>query len=136
MSTTQLALGSAFLVLLGTAFVDLITPAPPPIVVHDLHFADGIIHQDRTVIAEDGDAAFFANWSAKFVDVATGEPVCEGSGSWPYQPGRSKKPIPYREWVGDPECVLMPGTYIPVAAWNWGYAGTSHQGEPFTITAQ
>ena len=133
MSTTQLAIGGAFLVLIGSALVDFVTPEPPPIVVHDLHYEDGTIYQDRTVIDDGTGAGFFASWAARIEDVDTGEQVCAGEGSWTYSPGRSTNPIPLREWVGDADCTLSPGTYVPVAAWNWGYDQTSHRGDVFTI---
>lgn len=132
MSVTHTGVGLAVFIGFGTLLVDFIAPKPPVIVVHDLHYEDGLIYQDRTV-TPDGDAdVFYAFWAAKIVDGQTGEVVCSGDGAWPYAAGRRNIPIPLSEWVGEP-CDLPPGQYRPIAAWSWGYDSTDHAGRMFTI---
>jgi hypothetical protein len=135
MSATQLMLGAAPLIFLGTLALDVMTPAPPPIVVHDLHYDGGLIYQDRTVFGDGDPGGFYAQWTARLIDASTGDtvPGCAGEGAWTYQPGRIVKPIPLAEWVGSDECAPPPGQYVPIASWYWGYDQTSHQGQPFTI---
>ena len=132
MSTTQMILGSGVLIFVGTTVVDLVTPAPPNIVVHDLHYEAGVMHQDRTVISDEGTDVFYAFWAAKIIDANTREQMCAGDGSWPYAAGRKVVQLPLDEWVGA-ECDLGPGEYIPLAAWYWGSDQTSFTGQPFTI---
>lgn len=132
MSTTQMILGSSVLILVGTSLVDLVTPAPLNIVVHDLRYEAGVMHQDRTVISQGGSDVFYAFWAAQILDAKTGEQMCAGDGSWPYAEGRKVVQIPLNEWVGA-ECDLGSGEYIPVAAWYWGSDQTWFTGQPFTI---
>ena len=132
MSATQTVIGGTVLVGLLTLAVDMVTPAPPAIVVHDLHYEDGIMFQDRTVSAEGGEPVFYAFWTAKILDAETNVAVCSGEGAFPYAVGRRNVQIELSEWVGEP-CDLPPGTYRPVAAWSWGYDQTSHAGHVFTI---
>lgn len=135
MSATQLFLGAAPLIVIGTLALDVLTPDPLPIVVHDLHYDDGMIYQDRTVIDDGNPGGFYAQWVARVVDARTGDtvPGCIGEGAWTYEPGRAIKPLPLTEWVGSADCAPPPGDYIPVASWYWGYSQTSHQGPVFTI---
>jgi hypothetical protein len=132
MSMTQTLIGGVALVAFGTLVVDVVTPDSPAIMVHDLRYENGFIFQDRTVIPENGGQSFYAFWAATIIDTQTGQSVCTGSGSFPYQAGRRDIPIPLSEWVGEP-CDLPPGEYQPLAVWNWGYDQTSHAGQEFTV---
>lgn len=132
MSMTQTILGSSVLILVGTTVVDLVTPSAPNIVVHALHYEAGVMHQDRTVIPNDGSEVFYAFWAAQIIDANTGAQVCSGDGSWPYAGGRKVVALPLDEWVGS-DCDLGPGEYVPLAAWYWGSDQTSFTGQPFTI---
>lgn len=110
--------------------------APIPLDVHSLVYEAGTVFQDRT-ITTDG-TAFYAQWAAAVIDVATGDPVpwCSGSGSFPYQPGHKVKEFPLATWVGNENCTpenLNPGTYFLRASWQWGTEQTSKDSEPFEV---
>lgn len=132
MSATQLFLGAAPLILVGTLALDLLTPDPLNIVVHDLRYEAGVMRQDRTVISDDGSEVFYAFWDAQVLDANTGDQVCSGNGSDVYSVGRKTAELLLHVWVGA-DCDLPPGEYIPLAVWYWGSNQTSFAGQPFTI---
>lgn len=139
MSMTQTMIGGTALILVGTMILDVVTPDPEAIIVHDLSYDEGFILQDRTVIAVGADGTFYAHWAARFEYAETGKnvPNCSGNGAWSYEVGRSIMPIPYREWVGNGRCELEPGVeYVPIASWSWGANQTSFVGESFVIEGE
>jgi len=124
MQFTQLAIGGAAVIgFLQLAIINPIkarlAPLPPPIIVHSLEYADGMITQDRTVST---DAPFVAAWSAQIIDTKTGRAVsgCEGSGVWPYPSGRIAPSMSVAEWVGSDACELPQGKYQPVVTFQAG----------------
>jgi hypothetical protein len=117
----------------GSAVLQVILPAVPPIQVQSLVYGDGIIHQTRTVTAPDG-GVFWAQFHAQVIDTNTGKPApfCDGSGSWNYKAGSATYDIPLPEWVGDARCTpesLPSSCFRPVATWFWGTDQTSHAGK-------
>lgn len=137
MSTAHLVAGVVGASVILQGLVSLALPDLPPIEVHSLTYKDGIVHQDRTVVAE-GDT-FPAEWRAFVMDANTKQPVdgCSGSGFWPYKAGRRVAEIPLPEWVGSETCTReylasLGGEYYPLASWHWGNDGTSKKGKPFT----
>jgi hypothetical protein len=86
--------------------VGLITPSPPPIEVHSIHYADGAVVQDRTVTPNGQNPVKLLQWSAQVVYAGTGRPVqgCTGAGSWPYERGRLTVQFDLPEWVGNAAC--------------------------------
>lgn len=129
---TSVAVGIMAAVGLGNAYDAM---RPQAIVVHDLHYENGHIVQDRTVSA-DGDY-FFAGWRAQINYASTGSPVpgCQGDGQWNYPVGRREFNIPLSEWVGSDQCTpdsLDPALdYVPVATWFWGSDQEVHTGGAF-----
>lgn len=104
----------------------------PPIVIHDLVYANGVVTQDRTVTT---DGPWTGIWEADIIDTKTGEVVenCHGEGVWDYPPGRRRPEIPFREWVGNKLCELPPGEYQLVAIYRAGTFKTLFRGDVFKV---
>lgn len=132
MSFSTHAVGTAMLALIMQGAWEILGPSLPPIVVHSLTYEEGFIVQDRTVHA---DGKFTAVWAAVILDKKTGlaVPDCQGTGSWDYQAGHKVIEIPLAEWVGNPQCDLGPGTYIPMARYSAGEFLEIKRGEEFTL---
>ena len=136
MSATHMVVGSSVVAAAVVGVLGLVLPEPQPITVHSISYEDGIVSQDRTVVAEG--EAFYASWAAAVMRAEDDTPIawCNGSGSWPYPTGRRKAAIDLPEWVGSEECTpdsLPPGEYYLKAAWYWGNNQTSARSEPFAI---
>ena len=137
MSTIHLAIGMTLAAGVTQAALMVVLPEPEAITVHSLTYIDGVVHQDRTVVAEN--ETFPAEWRAFIMDADTKLPVdgCSGSGFWPYPKGRRVADIPLPEWVGSETCTreyltALGGQYYPLASWHWGNDGTSKKGKTFT----
>jgi hypothetical protein len=138
MHISQMAIGGAAVIgFLQLAIINPIktrlAPLPPPIIVHSLEYADGMITQDRTVST---DGPFVAAWSAQIINAQTGRAVigCEGSGVWPYPPGRIAPSMSVAEWVGSDACVLGVGKYQPIVTFQAGSWENVTRGEVFEVT--
>jgi hypothetical protein len=137
MSMTHTIAGAGVVGLLISAAIGVVLPKPTPITIHSLTIDDGgVVTQDRTVITQSD--AFFATWSAAVMDMASGAPVegCEGSGTFPYEPGRVAARMPLPRWVGSATCTfdaLPPGQYQLRAAWYWGGSQTAAVSPVFTV---
>lgn len=117
---------SLFLGALGVA-----TRQEPGITVHSLEYFNGIVRQERTVIA--GGKTFFAKWDAR-VETGNGlEIVCIGSGSHDYVEGYKTISMGVKDWTGDSECDLSDGDYRLIATWHWGNSHTTHKSAIFTV---
>ena len=130
--TVQTTIGTAVLGPALAVAAGIFLPEPPAITVHSLTYENGIVHQERTIIADA--PAFHADWSARVQD-QDGVTVCEGNGSWAYATGYAVFDIPIDDWVGDPGCLDRLSAnhqYRLIAAWNWGDNQTSQVSEPFT----
>ena len=94
MSTIHLAIGMTLAAGVTQAALMVVLPEPEAITVHSLTYIDGVVHQDRTVVAEN--ETFPAEWRAFIMDKATKKPVegCSGSGFWPYPSGNRVAKIP------------------------------------------
>ena len=131
MSLFQTTLGAGIVFAAAQGLYMAIGPAPAPIQVHSLTYDAGYIVQDRTV----AQPAVVAQWQA---DILTqhGNPVpnCHGEGFWRYAGGRSAPRFTLQEWVGNPNCQLLPGQYFPRAIYSNGEFEVVKRGEIFEVT--
>ena len=136
MSVSQAMAGFAVAVAVGHIAVQAVLPAPAPIIIHGITYDAGMVLQDRTVQTDE--AAFFAGWAATVVNAATGESLrwCEGSGAFPYKPGRMVIEFTLPEWTGRAECTpesLPPGEYYLRGVWSWGDRQASRESASFEV---
>jgi len=123
MSIGQMIIGAGVVGVAMNALLGAVLPSGEGVIVHSLTYDAGYVLQDRTVMAESN---FNMQWTAKVVDVATGDVVypCEGFGVFDYPPGRKVARIPIAEWVGNDACtvdVFQHGrAYELQASWDWG----------------
>lgn len=132
MLQTSAAVG--FLAVVASAAIQTVLPDPPRIEIHSITVADGMVTQDRTV---NSDApTFWMRWSATIVDLQTGMPIadCTGSGEFNYPTGRHAKTMTIKVWTGNDKCDLPPGHYVPQAIYIWGDDQVSAVGEEFGVT--
>lgn len=121
---------------LGTAALQSLLPSPPPIQVHELSYADGMVTQYRTVNGS-GEVVLMS-WAAQLVRADDNSPVagCTGSGSWPYQTGRLRADLPLAEWVGSSVCqpwTLPVGEYRLRAVYSVEGEQVTAASDPFYI---
>ena len=132
MAGVQSVVGVTALTLVMQAVWMVVGPNPPPIIVHDLRYEEGYIVQDRTITS---DGPFKAIWAAEILNKATGKVVenCTGSGSWDYEAGHKSPRIPLAEWVGNSDCALKRGVYIPIATYSAGEFHMVARGDEFEV---
>ncbi len=130
---THFAIGTSALFLAMQGAWSLFGPTPPPIIINEISYRDGMIMQDRVVTTS---GPFTAFWEAAILDGKTGlmVPGCQGSGVWDYPPGHKAPAFPVSEWVGNPNCDLPPGLYIPTATYSAGEFRIVARGNPFEVT--
>lgn len=97
-------------IMFGAVFT-LSSSPPIALVLAQLTYEDGMIHQQLTVQGTD---VINADWAAKFE--RDGRAICGGGGAWPYTGGSAT--MTPDAWTGD-DCPELQVGDVGTAVWTW-----------------